>query len=151
MKILPNFVCVLWMTRVNSNWLNGQCKWNESTFWALLDYELLNQVNIRSLLTDRLQMSVHVNKSILHIDGFAQDCSNSIANALELLQSCTKPTIWVHGMIKTDACDIGCLCVLFNSHFYLFIQRQSLHAHTNFVLNFQPDHSFVSLRFMWWI
>ena len=24
-----------------------------------------------------------------HIDGLAQDCSNSIANALELLQSCT--------------------------------------------------------------
>ena len=26
-------------------------------------------------------------------DGLVQDCSNSIANALELLQSCTKPTI----------------------------------------------------------
>ena len=29
-----------------------------------------------------------------HIDGFVQDCSNSIANALELLQSCTKPSIY---------------------------------------------------------
>ena len=29
----------------------------------------------------------------LHIDGLVQDCSNSIANALELLQSCTKPLI----------------------------------------------------------
>ena len=29
-----------------------------------------------------------------HIDGLVQDCSNSIANALELLQSCTKPSIW---------------------------------------------------------
>ena len=28
-----------------------------------------------------------------HIDGLVQDCSNSIANALELLQSCTKPSI----------------------------------------------------------
>ena len=28
-----------------------------------------------------------------HFDGSAQDCSNSIANALELLQSCTKPSI----------------------------------------------------------
>ena len=25
------------------------------------------------------------------IDGLVQDCSNSIANPLELLQSCTKP------------------------------------------------------------
>ena len=28
------------------------------------------------------------------IDGLVQDCSNSIANALELLQSCTKPSIY---------------------------------------------------------
>ena len=27
------------------------------------------------------------------IDGLEQDCSNSIPNALELLQSCTKPSI----------------------------------------------------------
>ena len=27
------------------------------------------------------------------IDGLVQDCSNSIANALELLQSCSKPSI----------------------------------------------------------
>ena len=26
------------------------------------------------------------------INGLVQDCSNSIANALELLQSCTKPS-----------------------------------------------------------
>ena len=30
-----------------------------------------------------------------YIHGWAQDCSNSIANALELLQSCTKPSIYV--------------------------------------------------------
>ena len=29
-----------------------------------------------------------------HLDGLVQDCSNSIYNALELLQSCTKPSIW---------------------------------------------------------
>ena len=28
----------------------------------------------------------------MRIDGLAQDCSNSIANTLELLQSCTKPS-----------------------------------------------------------
>ena len=30
----------------------------------------------------------------LHIDGLVQDCSNSSALALELLQSCTKPSIY---------------------------------------------------------
>ena len=28
----------------------------------------------------------------LHTDDLVQDCSNSIANALELLQSCAKPS-----------------------------------------------------------
>ena len=32
-------------------------------------------------------------KAQLYIDGLVQDCSNSTANALELLQSCTKPSI----------------------------------------------------------
>ena len=31
---------------------------------------------------------------LLQIDGLVQDCSNSIANALELLQSCTKLSKW---------------------------------------------------------
>ena len=32
---------------------------------------------------------------IIYIDGLVQDCSNSIANALELLQSCIKPYIYM--------------------------------------------------------
>ena len=32
-----------------------------------------------------------------HIDGLVQDCSNSSALAMELLQSCTKPSIWTYG------------------------------------------------------
>ena len=28
-----------------------------------------------------------------YVDGLVQDCRNSIANALELLQSCTKPFV----------------------------------------------------------
>ena len=30
-----------------------------------------------------------------NIDGLVQDCSNSDALAMELLQSCTKPSIWL--------------------------------------------------------
>ena len=30
----------------------------------------------------------------MHVDGLVQDCSNSIANTLELLQSCTKPSMY---------------------------------------------------------
>ena len=35
-------------------------------------------------------MHVHV----IHINGFVHDYSNSIANALEFMQSCTKPFIY---------------------------------------------------------
>ena len=31
----------------------------------------------------------------VHVNGLVQNCSNSIANALELLQSSTKPSIYV--------------------------------------------------------
>ena len=37
-------------------------------------------------------MLYHVGK--FHIDGFMQNCSKSITNALELLRSCTKPSIY---------------------------------------------------------
>ena len=35
-----------------------------------------------------------------HCDGLGQDCSNSIANALELLQSRAKPTIYFMQIIS---------------------------------------------------
>ena len=43
------------------------------------------------------------------IDGLVQDCSNSIANALELLQSCTKPSICAHNpqLIKIYVTQTG--------------------------------------------
>ena len=34
-------------------------------------------------------------RQVTNIDGLVQDCSNSIANALELLQSCTKPSNYI--------------------------------------------------------
>ena len=38
-----------------------------------------------------------------YIDGLVQDCSNSIANALELLQFCTKPSYDKHGNKSNQA------------------------------------------------
>ena len=44
-----------------------------------------------------------MNDIMHHLDGLLQDCSNSIANALELLQSCTKSCI----------CDFKVLSLLY--------------------------------------
>ena len=38
----------------------------------------------------------------LSVDGLVQNCSNSIANALELLQSCTKP--WIYAFLLQLPC-----------------------------------------------
>ena len=37
---------------------------------------------------------LYTETSPVHIEGLVQDCSNSIANALESLQSCTKPRLY---------------------------------------------------------
>ena len=40
------------------------------------------------------KQSVHILLGTLHIQGLAQDCSNSSALAMELLQSCAKPSTY---------------------------------------------------------
>ena len=40
--------------------------------------------------------SIFVTWAGIHIDGLVQDCSNSIANTLEILQSCMKPLICIY-------------------------------------------------------
>ena len=49
-----------------------------------------------------------------NIDGFMQDCSISIANTLEILQSCTKPSIYasvdlIMLIINVQAISLSCL------------------------------------------
>ena len=39
-----------------------------------------------------------VEHDVAYIDGLVQDCSNSSANALELLQFCTKPSILLQSL-----------------------------------------------------
>ena len=46
----------------------------------------------------------YIIEAIQYIDGLMQDCSISIASALEILQSCTKPSPCI---IAADALAIG--------------------------------------------
>ena len=41
-------------------------------------------------------LRIHYNEYISYINGLVQDCSNSSALAMELLQSCTKPSIYAY-------------------------------------------------------
>ena len=50
---------------------------------------------------DEYQFESFVYKNGGHIESLAQDCSNAIANALELLQSCAKPWYCLgHNVLK---------------------------------------------------
>ena len=40
------------------------------------------------------------------LDGLKQDCSNSVAKALEFLQFCSKPTVWHDVARRTKNIDI---------------------------------------------
>ena len=48
----------------------------------------------------------------VYIDGLVQDCSNSIALAMELLQLCTKPSTWAYMAFQTKGnstiCSASC-------------------------------------------
>ena len=53
--------------------------------------KLLNKQSVElPMIWDAMTFMWHLCNE--YIDGLVQDCSNSIANALELLQSCTKPS-----------------------------------------------------------
>ena len=51
------------------------------------DYNELSQL-FMSVLIQQMQKIKKLWNGKLHINGLVQDCSNSIANAMELLQSC---------------------------------------------------------------
>ena len=62
-------------------------------------------------------MAGHVRK---HIDGLVQDCSNSSALAVELLHSCTKPSIYSHmGQTHKNIFLMDCLYCFYFEYRYL--------------------------------
>ena len=52
-----------------------------------------------SSVSNTLSVKVCAISMVMKIDGSAQDCSNSIANALEWLQSCARPSIYIRQFI----------------------------------------------------
>ena len=62
--------------------LNKQLSWQLFQTWCLCD------------VTIKMRPRQNICRFTSYFNGLVQDCSNSTANALELLQSCTKPSIW---------------------------------------------------------
>ena len=89
-------------TNIKNGWLMA---WSlKDMFTRLYAYMLVNWViagTDTGILPDGTKHYLNWCGSIMdevawhsYSDGLVQDCSNPIANALELLQSCTKPSIW---------------------------------------------------------
>ena len=58
----------------------------------------------------------------VHVHGLVQDCSNSIANALELLQSCTKPLMYISVSVSHTLIEI--YVVRIRVRFNLILSRE---------------------------
>ena len=65
--------------------------------WSCRIHSLVYKVNFHVKLMNSIDWwyRMRVNLSRKKFGGLVQDCTNCIANALELLQSCTKPSIYV--------------------------------------------------------
>ena len=94
-------------------------------------------------------------KRSIHFDGLVLDCSNFIANALELLQSCTKSSIWPRGrfkyaykLINLRALEVSHLNRLHIFHckgkiFSIEFQRVPLKFRTKYLTNTLKDAIFI--------
>ena len=60
------------------------------------DLKVLLVINVLPLLC----------KAVWNINGLIQNCSNSGALAMELLQSCTKPLIWCYFVAHDDEAQL---------------------------------------------
>ena len=67
------------------------------------------------------------------IDGLAQDCSISIANALEILQSCTKPSQYIlpYSLVTSPLSTRGKLINNSLAYDTAILQNHTLYAPTN--------------------
>ena len=77
------------------------------TSWIMAPYECIWHGYRKVCERRRIQCEY----SLKHIDGLVQDCSNSIASALELLQSCTKPSLSSINASITSMSDTQCLAL----------------------------------------
>ena len=89
------------MNVMNVNVMDEQDSWRMVTFRWILYIAQLSWIGSACRVLSCLQtVQIDWPLNLNCMDGLVQDCSNSIANALELLQSITKPSIWCRNALE---------------------------------------------------
>ena len=83
-----------------------------------------------------------------HVDGLAQDCIKAIANALELLQSCTKPSMAKRMTAVTPLLTHWSYCTLSLSHWYDVTTRVESHFLTEPLYHLLTCETFMKEHFL---
>ena len=91
------YICLDFIHVKRGPWAKSVNPFVASLIYLSADFCILCVISLHwnDLVVQTLSHGRHVYP--IHIDVLVQDCSNSIANALELLQSCTKPSIYKFG------------------------------------------------------
>ena len=115
---------VMLMILLVSLWSHRHSKFQSHWWYFLLSFQVSNDTWQNLIpLVQRVSSGISLVESwkfdscltftthVLHmkycINGLAQDCSNSSALALELLQSCTKPSVWYDTVLIRYDCNIS--------------------------------------------
>ena len=98
--------CVPFNNRNSHTWLKQTMmrSWHGNTFWitgplwresfkglVMWGFDVFFDATLDNLLNNQVTSDFIYQEA--HVDGLVQDCSNSSALAMELLQSCTKPSM----------------------------------------------------------
>ena len=78
-------------------WQSSSLLWSQTVPWTFIWLAVYFGYKAPNIDWCQLQIRFFIQsskKKITHIDGLVQDCSNSIALAMELLQFCTEQSIW---------------------------------------------------------
>ena len=120
--------------------MHRQPLYNSPQIFQVIDYHGVEGIFLHIIWVDML-VKDYINASNqfqcntcmynAYIDGLVQDCSNSIANALELLQACTKPSICCYKYIDWSIIEVMCQITRLNSN--LVFVNCVLHCTTRWV------------------
>ena len=108
----------------------GQCMLSSEIISIKDTYKIKHEMTVPLVINGQVRCSISHNptsiffaQSLLHhnTNAFVQDCSNSSVLAMELLQSCTKPSIYSHYIYQYLDYQHSLLATVHDIYDYIFL------------------------------